>query len=88
MEEEISRYIQHGFFDREDLLLSDIKVLKYANVVFDHEIYYNRKIVRDFLKEVGISTVGRFGEWDYFWTDQSLLSGQSVVHNNKSVSNI
>jgi protoporphyrinogen oxidase len=79
MEEEISRYIQHGFFDREDLLFSDVKILKYANVVFDHGIYNNRKIVRDFLKEVGILTVGRFGEWDYFWTDQSLLSGKEVM---------
>jgi hypothetical protein len=27
------------------------------------------------LIEIDIETVGRFGEWDYFWTDQSLLSG-------------
>jgi protoporphyrinogen oxidase len=79
MEEEISRYIQHVFFDREDLLFSDIKIQKYANVVFDHEIYNNRKIVRGFLKYFGIETIGRFGEWDYFWTDQSLLSGKDSI---------
>jgi protoporphyrinogen oxidase len=79
MNEEINRYIQHGFFDREDLLFSDIKIQKYANVVFDHEIYNNRKIVRGFLKDFGIETIGRFGEWDYFWSDQSLLSGKLVL---------
>jgi protoporphyrinogen oxidase len=82
MNEEINRYIQHGFFHREDLIFSDIKFLKYANVVFDHEIYKNRVIVRSFLREVGIETIGRFGEWDYFWTDQSLLSGRNVVQEN------
>ena len=83
MEEEIRRYIQHGFFDREDLLFSNVKILKYTNVVFDHEIYNNRKTVRSFLKEIGIETVGRFGEWDYFWTDQSLLNVQNFVQENR-----
>lgn len=23
----------------------------------------------------GIECIGRFGEWDYLWSDQSLLSG-------------
>ena len=24
------------------------------------------------------STIGRFGEWEYYWTDQSLLSGLNI----------
>ena len=79
MEEEISRYIQHGFFDREDLIFSDIKILKYANVVFEHEIYNNVRIVKNLLRENGVEPIGRFGEWDYFWTDQLLLSGKDIV---------
>jgi protoporphyrinogen oxidase len=82
LEEELSRYIQHDFFDREDLIFSDVKIFKYANVVFDHEIYRNRKIIRNFLNDIGIETIGRFGEWDYFWTDQSLLSGWNIVDKN------
>ena len=48
---------------------------KYANVIFDHNIYKSREIVRDYLASIGIETIGRFGEWDYLWSDQSLLSG-------------
>jgi protoporphyrinogen oxidase len=79
MNEEINRYIQHGFFKREDLIIKDIKIIKYANIIFDNVIYKNRETARNYLKELGIETIGRFGEWDYLWTDQSLLSGKSTV---------
>ena len=79
MEEEISRYIQHVFFDRKDILFTDVRILKYANVIFDHEIYNNVRIVKNFLRENGVEPIGRFGEWDYFWTDQLLLSGKDIV---------
>jgi hypothetical protein len=41
------------------------------------EVYCDeaRKVVRDYLSSVGIETIGRFGEWDYLWSDQSLMSG-------------
>jgi len=32
-------------------------------------------IVHGFLKDHGIVPIGRFGEWDYLWSDQALLSG-------------
>ena len=35
----------------------------------------NVALIQDYLKSVGIISIGRFGEWDYFWSDQSLLSG-------------
>jgi protoporphyrinogen oxidase len=79
MEREISNYISAGFFEAEDIILKDIKIIKYANVIFDHEIYKNRKTVRQWLLKFGIETIGRFGEWDYFWTDQSLLSGKHSI---------
>lgn len=51
------------------------------NEYFTEPIYEARKIVRDYLASVGIETIGRFGEWDYLWSDQSLLSGLSVSDN-------
>lgn len=62
----------------EDILFVDIRFEKYANVIFDHHIYESRKSVRDYLQSVGIETIGRFGEWDYLWSDQSLLSGLNI----------
>ena len=60
---------------KEDIIVQDIRFEKYANVIFDFNIYEARKKVREYLKGIGIKTIGRFGEWDYFWSDQSLMSG-------------
>jgi protoporphyrinogen oxidase len=76
LEETIEKFIQMGLFKQEDLIVKDIRSEKYANVIFDHYILENRKIVLDYLEENNIISVGRFGEWDYFWSDQSLLSGK------------
>jgi protoporphyrinogen oxidase len=76
LEKTIDKFIKMGLFKEEDLIVKDIRTEKYANVVFDHHIYENRKIVLDYLLESNIISVGRFGEWDYFWSDQSLLSGR------------
>lgn len=67
-----------GFIREDDILFIDIRFEKYANVIFDHYIYKSRKKVRDYLKFIGIETIDRFGEWDYLWSDQSLLSGLSI----------
>lgn len=76
LEDTIDKFIKIGLFKKDDLIVKDIRTEKYANVVFDHHIYENRKIVLDYLAENNVISVGRFGEWDYFWSDQSMLSGR------------
>jgi protoporphyrinogen oxidase len=76
LEQTIQKFKEMGLFNEKDIVVKDIRSEKYANVIFDHHIYENRKIVIDCLKENDIISVGRFGEWDYFWSDQSLLSGR------------
>jgi protoporphyrinogen oxidase len=71
----IEKFISIGLFNAEDIVVKDIRTEKYANVIFDHNIYENRKIVVDYLESNKIISVGRFGEWDYFWSDQSMMSG-------------
>jgi protoporphyrinogen oxidase len=71
----VGKLIQKGVINEANILFVDIRFEKYANVVFDHGIYENRKIIIDYLNSIGIKTIGRFGEWEYFWSDQSLLSG-------------
>ena len=48
----------------------------------DFEREKNLAITKAFLDEKNIKTCGRFGEWEYFWSDQSLMSGKNVVDNN------
>lgn len=74
----VEKIIQMGLIKAEDILFTHIGFEPYANVVFTKPIYESRKLVRDYLSSVGIETIGRFGEWDYLWSDQSLLSGLNV----------
>ncbi|PRR82857.1 protoporphyrinogen/coproporphyrinogen oxidase [Clostridium vincentii] len=63
-----------------DIIFIHTKREQYANVVFENDIYRNREIVSNYLKEVGIISTGRFGEWDYFWSDQSFMSGMRAAN--------
>ena len=76
LDQTIKDLISMELFKKEDLIVKDVRAEKYANIVFDHFIYENRKIVLDYIEANNIIPVGRFGEWDYLWSDQSLLSGR------------
>jgi protoporphyrinogen oxidase len=67
-----------GLAGRNDLLTSDYRELPYANVVFDHGMTDRRDYILDYIRGIGILPVGRFGLWDYLWSDQSFLSGKNV----------
>lgn len=63
---------------REDIVIKDCRVLEYGNVIFYHNMENDRKIVLDFLEKNNIKTIGRFGKWEYLWSDQSLMSGANI----------
>ena len=67
-----------GLFKEDEIVVKDIRFEKYANVIFDKDIYKNRQIVLDYLKEMGIESIGRFGKWDYLWTFQAFESGKEI----------
>ncbi|MCW1735277.1 protoporphyrinogen/coproporphyrinogen oxidase [Anaerorudis cellulosivorans] len=79
----IEHIIQKGeimkLWSKNDIEVSDYREVEYANVIFDFERSKNLAIVNSFLKEKEIYTCGRFGEWEYFWSDQSLMSGKEVA---------
>lgn len=68
-----------GLFTESEILQKDIRVKPYANVSFYLGMEDDRSLIREYLKEEKIYTAGRFGKWDYLWSDQSLLSGKDVV---------
>ena len=74
----VGRLIELGMINKDDILFTHVGFEKYANVIFTEPIYDARKTVRDYLAAKGICTFGRFGEWDYLWTNQSLLSGLNL----------
>ena len=77
-EKTVGKIIKLGLINEEDVLFVHLGYEKYANVIFTQPIYGSRKVVRDYLSFEGIKAIGRFGEWDYLWSDQSLVSGMNI----------
>ena len=74
----VGKLVEIGIIKQEDILFTHLGFEKYANIIFTEPIYDARKVVRDYLSSIGIETIGRFGEWDYLWSDQSLMSGLNI----------
>ena len=68
-----------GICEEKDIVVKDIRYEKYANVIFDKEIYKNRQVVLDYLAKIGIESIGRFGKWDYLWSHQAFKTGMDVI---------
>lgn len=64
---------------KKDIELIDTRHVKYGNVVFYHGMEEDRKIVLEYLESKDIKSIGRFGEWDYLWSNQSFMSGYSIT---------
>lgn len=79
-EKTIAQLIKMGIFKAEDVVISDVRSEKYANIMFTEKIYTARKVVHEYLDSLGLLYAGRFGEWDYLWLGQSILSGRGVAN--------
>ena len=78
LDKSVKPLIDLGIIREEDIIVIDVRFEPFANVIFDHNIYKSRKIVLDYIRSLDIEPIGRFGLWDYLWTDQSLLSGLNL----------
>lgn len=68
-----------NLFKEEDIVVSDVRMKQYANIMFTPEIYDARDAVHQYLKSVDIEYAGRWGEWDYLWVGQSFRSGRDAA---------
>lgn len=75
----INQLAEIGMFDIKAVIDRDVRFEKYANIIFTHDIYENRDIVSKYMDDHNVICAGRFGEWDYFWTDQAMLSGKKAA---------
>jgi protoporphyrinogen oxidase len=65
-----------GILNKSDrILVAEEKRIHYANILFDHNRSRHLDTVLGYLHEQGILSCGRYGEWDYYWTDDSIASG-------------
>jgi protoporphyrinogen oxidase len=68
-----------GIADENDIIVFDHRRLPFGNVVFDLGMEDRRDRVLAWVREQGIGSAGRFGEWDYLWSNQSMLSGMTAA---------
>ncbi len=59
-----------------DIVVSDLLDIKYGYIIFERERKRKVDIIHRFLRENNIIPVGRFGEWEYYNMDHSILSGK------------
>lgn len=64
-----------GIATPEDIVVLDHRRIRYGNVIFDRGMETHRQRVIDWCQSSGLATCGRFGRWDYLWSNQSFLSG-------------
>jgi len=65
--------------NENEIMFMHHKHLPWGNVVFDLGMEERRNLVRDWLESVDIICAGRFGEWDYLWSNQAFMSGMKAV---------
>ena len=59
----------------EDILFMDYRLLPWGNVVFKKDMEIYRDKILKYLNNRNVTSIGRFGKWEYYWSDQSYLSG-------------
>jgi protoporphyrinogen oxidase len=60
----------------ETILMKDAVYIPYANIIFDHDRTTALATVHGYLDDIGIQYCGRYGAWGYYWTDDSIKSGE------------
>jgi protoporphyrinogen oxidase len=69
-----------GFIrDDDSILLKDAALNRYANVIYDHDRAPALETIHGFLRDVGVSYCGRYGNWDHAWTDEAFISGEEAA---------
>ena len=86
LEKIILELVTMKMINKDEIILKDIRKEEYANIIFTKETYKSRDIIKSYYLDNELSLIGRFGEWEYFWSDQSFLSGRKAV--SKDLENI
>jgi protoporphyrinogen oxidase len=65
--------------DDDTILTAQCLTIDPAYVIYDLDYEKNVKVIHDFLLGLGIHPCGRFGDWQYYNMDHSILSGKRVA---------
>lgn len=72
-----------GVANGKDVLFVDYRIMPYGNVICLKRTEEDLPDIISWLKGVGIVPIGRFGQWEYLWSDQAFLSGYRAAKRRK-----
>ncbi len=65
--------------DNDKVEVFDTLDFKYAYVIYNQQHRRNVNIIQTYLNSLRITSMGRFGEWEYLNMDKSILSGKRAA---------
>ena len=68
-----------GIINKEDVILTLLHKFKYAYVIYDLNYKENLVKIFEYLKTVGIDSIGRFGSWEYANMDAVIRMTKDYV---------
>ncbi len=63
----------------DKLEVFDALDFKYAYIVYDLQHRRNVNLIQTYLKSIRVSSMGRYGEWEYLNMDKAILSGKKAA---------
>lgn len=72
--------VKCGILKEDDKILTkQLLGIRYAYVIYDLNHRKNIDVIHAYLKSIDIYPCGRFGEWEYFNMDHSIMSGKRTA---------
>lgn len=65
--------------EEDKLEVFDALDFKYAYVIYDSQHRRNVNLIQSYLKSIRVSSMGRYGEWEYLNMDKAILSGKRAA---------
>ncbi len=74
----IDGLVTAGLMRREELLFTDRDSSRFAYIVYDAPFEARRKAALDGLARLGIEALGRFGQYEYWNSDQCVIAARAL----------
>ncbi|MCK5219214.1 FAD-dependent oxidoreductase [bacterium] len=72
--------IKAGLLEKKDIIEKEyLQYLPYAYVIYDKNHSAARKLILDYLTSQGITSIGRWGGWEYSAMEDAILAGKQAV---------
>ncbi|MDR3195406.1 MAG: hypothetical protein LBT58_01230 [Endomicrobium sp.] len=69
-----------GFIRKADKITAvNIIDIPYAYVIFDNKRKKSLQIIKEFLKEHGIFSIGRYGAWEYSFIEKNMMDAKTLA---------